>query len=174
MGWNPFKKSSWKKVGKDINKAVVQPVAKAVTSTVNLVAKETTKAVNVAGKTIVDETGKITKEAENLAKDTVGVIQKEVVSETVKAYADTTKAELQTAKVADAAINAIEAGATGYKDYLSKYAASSKGIERLEAAQQFKGKVLSTTPDPSRVNDYLISQPKFLNAIRAAEKETKQ
>jgi hypothetical protein len=69
--------------------------------------------------------------------------------------------------------DAIEAGATGYKDYLAKYAASSKGIERLEAAQQFKGKVLSTTPDPSRVNDYLLSQPKFLNAIRAAEKETK-
>lgn len=69
--------------------------------------------------------------------------------------------------------DAIEAGATGYKDYLAKYAASSKGIERLEAAQQFKGKVLSTTPDPSRVNDYLISQPKFLNAIRAAEQDTK-
>ena len=69
--------------------------------------------------------------------------------------------------------DAIEAGATGYKDYLSKYAASSKGIERLEAAQQFKSKVLSTTPDPSRANDYLISQPKFLNAIRAAEKDTK-
>lgn len=69
--------------------------------------------------------------------------------------------------------DAIEAGATGYKDYLAKYAASSKGIERLEAAQQFKNKVLSTTPDPSRVNDYLISQPKFLNAIRAAEKDTK-
>ena len=68
--------------------------------------------------------------------------------------------------------DAIEAGATGYKDYLSKYAASSRGIERLEAAQQFKGKVLSTTPDPSRVNDYLISQPAFTRAIRAAEKDT--
>jgi hypothetical protein len=68
--------------------------------------------------------------------------------------------------------DAIEAGATGYKDYLAKYAASSRGIERLEAAQQFKGKVLSTTPDPSRVNDYLISQPAFTRAIRAAEKET--
>jgi hypothetical protein len=68
--------------------------------------------------------------------------------------------------------DAIEAGATGYKDYLSKYAASSRGIERLEAAQQFKGKVLSTTPDPSRINDYLISQPAFTRAIRAAEKET--
>ena len=68
--------------------------------------------------------------------------------------------------------DAIEAGATGYKDYLSKYAASSRGIERLEAAQQFKGKVLSTTPDPSRANDYLISQPAFTRAIRAAEKDT--
>jgi hypothetical protein len=68
--------------------------------------------------------------------------------------------------------DAIEAGATGYKDYLAKYAASSRGIERLEAAQQFKGKVLSTTPDPSRINDYLISQPAFTRAIRAAEKET--
>jgi hypothetical protein len=68
--------------------------------------------------------------------------------------------------------DAIEAGATGYKDYLAKYAASSRGIERLEVAQQFKGKVLSTTPDPSRVNDYLISQPAFTRAIRAAEKET--
>jgi hypothetical protein len=68
--------------------------------------------------------------------------------------------------------DAIEAGATGYKDYLSKYAASSRGIERLEASQEFKGKVLSTTPDPSRVNDYLISQPAFTRAIRAAEKET--
>jgi hypothetical protein len=82
-------------------------------------------------------------------------------------------AKPQLESVIRAVDDAIEAGATGYKDYLSKYAASSKGIERLEAAQQFKSKVLSTTPDPSRANDYLISQPKFLNAIRAAEKETK-
>lgn len=68
--------------------------------------------------------------------------------------------------------DAIEAGASGYKDYLAKYAASSRGIERLEAAQEFKGKVLSTTPDPSRINDYLISQPAFTRAIRAAEKDT--
>lgn len=81
-------------------------------------------------------------------------------------------AKPQLESVIRAVDDAIEAGATGYKDYLSKYAASSRGIERLEAAQQFKGKVLSTTPDPSRVNDYLISQPKFLNAIRSAEKET--
>jgi hypothetical protein len=67
----------------------------------------------------------------------------------------------------------IEAAAPGYQDYLKKFATSSRGIERLKAAQEFKGKVLSTTPDPSRVGDYLISQPSFTRAIRAAEKETK-
>jgi hypothetical protein len=81
-------------------------------------------------------------------------------------------AKPQLESVIRAVDDAIEAGATGYKDYLAKYAASSRGIERLEAAQQFRGKVLSTTPDPSRANDYLISQPAFTRAIRAAEKET--
>lgn len=67
----------------------------------------------------------------------------------------------------------IEAAAPGYQDYLKKFAQSSRGIERLEAAQEFRGKVLSTTPDPSRVGDFLISQPSFTRAIRAAEKDTK-
>lgn len=111
MGFNPFKKSSWKKVGNDINKAVVQPVAKVATDTANTVAKETTKAVNVAGKTIVDTGGKLTKDAENLAKDTVGKIQKEVVSDAVKAYTETTKAAMATAKVANEAMADVEAGA---------------------------------------------------------------
>lgn len=66
----------------------------------------------------------------------------------------------------------IEAAAPGYQAYLDKFAKSSRGIERLEAAQEFKGKVLSTTPDPSRVGDFLISQPSFTRAIRAAEKDT--
>lgn len=67
----------------------------------------------------------------------------------------------------------IEAAAPGYQDYLKKFAQSSRGIERLEAAQEFRGKVLSTTPDPSRIGDFLISQPSFTRAIRAAEKDTK-
>ena len=66
----------------------------------------------------------------------------------------------------------IEAAAPGYRDYLKKYSQSSKGIERLEAAQEFRGKVLSTTPDPSGVTDYMISQPSFTRAIRNAEKDT--
>lgn len=68
--------------------------------------------------------------------------------------------------------DAIDSAAPGYKDYLKKYAQSSKGIEKLEAAQEFRGKVLSTTPDPSRIGDYMISQPSFTRAIRNAEKET--
>jgi len=68
--------------------------------------------------------------------------------------------------------DAIDSAAPGYKDYLKKYAQSSKGIEKLEAAQEFRGKVLSTTPDPSGVSDYMISQPSFTRAIRNAEKET--
>jgi len=66
----------------------------------------------------------------------------------------------------------IDSSAPGYKDYLSKYAQASKGIERMEAAQGFKGKVLSASPDPIN-GEYMLSQAKFVNAIRAASKETK-
>jgi hypothetical protein len=111
MARNPFKKSTWKKIGNDINKAVVKPVQQAVTQAVNIVAKETTKAVNVAGKTIVDTAGKVTAEGEKFAKDTANTIAKETTSAAVQAYTDTTKAALQTAKVADQAVGEIEAGA---------------------------------------------------------------
>ncbi len=67
----------------------------------------------------------------------------------------------------------IDSAAPGYKDYLAKYAQASKGIEKLEAAQTFRSKVLSTTPDPINVGDYMISQPSFQRAIRATAKDTK-
>lgn len=79
----------------------------------------------------------------------------------------------QLEQVIKAVDNTIEGAAPGYQDYLNKFATSSRGIERLQAAQDFRGKVLSTTPDPSRVGDFLISQPSFTRAIRAAEKDTK-
>ncbi len=69
--------------------------------------------------------------------------------------------------------NVLETSAPGYKDYLSKYAASSRGIERLEAVQDFRKRVLSTTPDIGRVGDFLISQPAFTRAIRALEDDPK-
>jgi len=55
MGWNPFKKSSWTKLGNDINNTVVQPVATTVTNTANTVA---TTVVNTTN-TVVNETTKV-------------------------------------------------------------------------------------------------------------------
>ncbi len=69
--------------------------------------------------------------------------------------------------------NVLESSAPGYKEYLSKYAASSRGIERLEAVQDFRKRVLSTTPDIGRVGDFLISQPAFTRAIRSLEDDPK-
>lgn len=111
MGFNPFKKSSWKKVGNDINRAVVQPVQQAVAPVVNTAVKETARAVTVAGRTIVDTGGQLTKDAENLARDTVSTIQRTVVSDAVRAYTETTRAAMATARVADAAMADVEAGA---------------------------------------------------------------
>jgi hypothetical protein len=66
----------------------------------------------------------------------------------------------------------IDSSAPGYKDYLKKYSQASKGIERMGEAQNFRSKVLSTTPDPINVGDFMISQPSFARAIRATAKET--
>ena len=71
----------------------------------------------------------------------------------------------------------IEAAAPGYSDYLQKYSAASRGIERMEAAQDFRAKVKSTTPmildDPSRATEYMLAQPAFVRAVRGIENETK-
>lgn len=70
----------------------------------------------------------------------------------------------------------IEAAAPGYTEYLKKYAAASRGIERLEAAQDLRERVKSTIPmmldDPSRAPEYMLAQPAFVRAIRGIEKET--
>lgn len=129
MGFNPFNKKSWEKVGNDINHTVIQPVAdtgnhvinavvdtsnqaiSAVVDTANIVAKETTKAVNVAGKAIVDTSGKVTNDGIKFAKDTANVIANETVSVAVQTYSETTKAAMVTANVAEQALSEIEAGA---------------------------------------------------------------
>jgi len=65
----------------------------------------------------------------------------------------------------------LETSAPGYKNYLDTYRNLSQKIDALKAAQEFRGKVLTTTPDPGNVSDYLISQPAFTRAIRAVEKD---
>jgi hypothetical protein len=65
----------------------------------------------------------------------------------------------------------IDSAAPGYKDYLNKYSQASKGIESMQGMQDFKTKVLTTTPDPSRVGDYFISQPAFTRTLRSLEQD---
>ena len=85
-------------------------------------------------------------------------------------------AKTQLEQIIKSVDDTIEAAAPGYTDYLKKYAASSRGIERLEAAQDLRSKVKSTIPmmldDPSRAPEYMLSQPAFVRAMRGIEKET--
>jgi hypothetical protein len=75
-------------------------------------------------------------------------------------------------KVISSVDDVIDSAAPGYKDYLKVYSQRTKNIEKVEAAQGFRGKVLSTIPDPINVGQFMISQPNFVRAIRAAAKET--
>jgi hypothetical protein len=88
----------------------IKAIEKAVTPVVNTVVKETTKAVNVAGKTIVDTAGNVTADATNLANSTVNTIKNTAVSTARQAKTIATRNAMATAKVADAALNDVEAG----------------------------------------------------------------
>ena len=117
MGWNPFKKSSYKavtdlgnKAVNTVNNTVVQPAVNTVVNTANTVATQTTKVVNVAGKTIVDTAGNVTSDGINLANNTVNTVKNTVVSTAGQAKVVATRSAMSTAKVADAALNDIEAG----------------------------------------------------------------
>ena len=82
------------------------------------------------------------------------------------------QAKMQLEDVIRTVDDVIDSSAPGYKDYLKQFAQASRGIEKLEAAQGFRGKVLSTIPDPINVGQFMISQPNFTRAIRAAQKDT--
>lgn len=68
----------------------------------------------------------------------------------------------------------IEPVAPGYKDYLRKYSAATKGIQSMEEAQAFRTTVQGTAPivlDES--TQYMISQPSFVRALRNIGDDTK-
>lgn len=77
----------------------------------------------------------------------------------------------QLESVIKAVDDVLETSAPGYKNYLDTYRTMSQRIDAIKAAQEFRSKVLTTTPDPGNVSDYLISQPAFTRAIRAVEKD---
>lgn len=66
----------------------------------------------------------------------------------------------------------IDSTATGYKDYLKKYSAISKEIDRVSELQNLRGKVTSTIPDPINEDLFMLSQAKFSNAVRNIPDDT--
>jgi hypothetical protein len=125
------------------------------------------KAMNFAKESVnrADSVGSLYEVRKDLRAAAQGLLDKEG-----SAYS---QAKGQLEAVIRSVDDVIDSSAPGYKDYLKKYSQASKGIERMEEAQGFRSKVLSTIPDPINVGDFMISQPKFVNAIRAASKETK-
>jgi hypothetical protein len=109
MGFNPLKKSSWDKAVKDTKTAVVDPVvdtAKQAADETARVAAETKRQADAAAKATADAAAQTAK----VATDTVNTINKTVVSAAGQAKVAATKSAMSTAKVADAAMNDIEAG----------------------------------------------------------------
>ena len=109
MGWNPFKKSSWKASWTAVT-SVVQPVVKPTTNVINTVIRETPKAINVAGQQITDGAGNITGQAVQLSRNTINSVTNIGVSAAGQAKVGFTRHGMWSAKVADAALNDIDAG----------------------------------------------------------------
>jgi hypothetical protein len=84
-----------KEIEKGVNKA-----GDAIVNTANTAIKETTKAVNTA-----------VKSTEQVAKDAVNSAKNIAVGPVYQAYVDTTKSAMKSAKIAEAAMDDIEAGA---------------------------------------------------------------
>ena len=110
----------FKSVGKTF-KGATKSVSQAVTSTVNTVSntgsnvintviKETPKAINVAGQQLTDAAGNITSQAEQFARNSINSVHGIGVSAAGQAKIGYNRHGMWTAKVADAALNDIDAG----------------------------------------------------------------
>ena len=109
MGWNPFKKSSYKAVTNVVN-TVSNAVVKPTTNVINTVIKETPKAISVAGQQITDGAGKLTSQAEQLSRNAINSVNNIGVSAAGQAKVGYTRHGMWSAKVADAALGDIDAG----------------------------------------------------------------
>ena len=143
MGFNPFSKKSWDKAVNDTKKAVVDPVVDAGKQAADAAAKVAADAQRLAeqqaaeAKKVADAADKATTDAAiktaKVATDTVNTINKTVVSTAGQAKVAATKSAMVAAKVADAALNDIEAG--------SKLAV--KGLEQGAYAVQDAGELIA-------------------------------
>jgi hypothetical protein len=73
MGWNPFKKSSWTKLGKDINKTVIQPVVDTGNKVIGVVTNTATDLYKDASKAATDAYNYSVSLANNTAAVTASV-----------------------------------------------------------------------------------------------------
>lgn len=113
MGWNPFKKKSWSGVTNVVNNAVNtvnNAVVAPTTNVINTVIKETPKGINFAGQQMTDGAGKLTSQAEQFARNSINTVHGISISAAGQAKVSYNRHGMWTAKVADAALNDIDAG----------------------------------------------------------------
>lgn len=109
MGWNPFKKSSWKAVTNVVNNTV-NTVANTGNNVINTVIKETPKAINVAGQQITDGAGNLTGQAEQFARNSINAVHGISISAAGQAKVGYARHGAWMAKVAEPALNDMDAG----------------------------------------------------------------
>jgi len=109
MGWNPFKKSSWKASIAAVTNAV-QPVVKSTTNVINTVIKETPKAINVAGQQITDSAGNLTGQAQQFSRNTIDRVHGIGVSAAGQAKIGYARHGAWMSKVDERALNDMDAG----------------------------------------------------------------
>lgn len=109
MGWNPFKKKSWKAVTNVVN-TVTNTVSNTGSNVINTVIKETPKAINVAGQQITDGAGNLTGQAEQFARNSINSVHGIGVSAAGQAKIAAARHGAWVAKVAEPALNDMDAG----------------------------------------------------------------
>lgn len=117
MGWNPFKKSSWKAsmsavtnvVNNTVN-TVSNAVVKPTSNVINTVIRETPKGINVAGQQITDGAGNLTSQAVQLSRNTINSVNNIGVSAAGQAKIGYNRHGAWMAKVAEPALNDMDTG----------------------------------------------------------------
>ena len=117
MGWNPFKKSSWKasmaavtNVATSAVNTVSNAVVKPTTNVINTVIRETPKGINVAGQQITDGAGNLTSQAVQLSRNTINSVNNIGVSAAGQAKIGYNRHGAWMAKVAEPALNDMDTG----------------------------------------------------------------
>jgi hypothetical protein len=113
MGWGKSISKGFKSATKSVSKAVtstVNTVSNTGSNVINTVIRETPKGINVAGQQITDAAGNITSQAEQFARNSINSVHGIGISAAGQAKVGYNRHGMWTAKVADAALNDIDAG----------------------------------------------------------------